>query len=408
MDCITGAAEDQQKGVEMGTHAKYTSSWCNWLVWLEHIGADDPYLQSLTQPQRIRILCAFLYALRRGDFNPTGDSIKGETAEKTINHVAATIVSSGGEDPRLDKSGNKSLLLSRQLQSYKKVDPKTKHQKAIPPEVYRFILRRAVTPRAKALAELLCFALFFACRSCEYTKTQRADEKQTRPIRPCDIEFRLNGKRIPHDHPQLHKADYVIVTFGPQKVDLHRDEAIPQQATDDAELNPVWHAATTIRRLMSYPDYDPTWPIHIYYDTNKERFSDIRSYEVLDTIKAAVTTIGYDILGFTADDVGTHSNRGAFAMMLYLAGESTFTIMKLGRWASDAFLDYIEQQILTFSNGVSKKMLFSNTFFNFPVNPTNKRSTNNNSHSISHHSKSARQHIYGRHNSLRDLLRHSY
>lgn len=159
---------------------------------------------------------------------------------------------------------------------------------------------------------------------------------------------------------------------------------------------------------MSYPNYDPTWPIHIYYDTNKERFSDIRSYEVLDTIKAAVTTIGYDILGFTADDVGTHSNRGAFAMMLYLAGESTFTIMKLGRWASDAFLDYIEQQILTFSNGVSKKMLFSNTFFNFPVNPTNKRSTNNNSHSISHHSKSARQHIYGRHNSLRDLLRHSY
>ena len=104
MDCITGAAEDQQKGVTMATHAKYTSSWYNWVVWLEHIGADDPYLQSITQTQRTRILCAFLYALRRGDFNPAGDSIKGETAEKTINHVAATIVSSGGEDPRLDKS----------------------------------------------------------------------------------------------------------------------------------------------------------------------------------------------------------------------------------------------------------------------------------------------------------------
>ena len=60
----------------------------------------------------------------------------------------------------MDESNNKSLLIKRQLQSYKKADPKTKHQKAIPPEVYQFILHRAKNPRGHTTAELLYGALF--------------------------------------------------------------------------------------------------------------------------------------------------------------------------------------------------------------------------------------------------------
>ena len=137
MDCLIGAAEDQEKGVQLGTHAKYAWSWNCWLVWLECIRADDPYLQQLSCPQRIRTMCAFMHALRRGDFSPGGAQIKGKTAKATVNHVAATIVASDGQDPRFDSSNNESLILKRQVQGYKKSDPKTKHQKAIPPEVYR-------------------------------------------------------------------------------------------------------------------------------------------------------------------------------------------------------------------------------------------------------------------------------
>ena len=291
--------------------------------------------------------------------------------------MAAKIVTSGGEDPRLDTSNNQSLLLKRQIQSYKKVDPKTKHQKAIPPEVYRFILRRAKDPRARARAELLCGNLFMASRSCEYSKTQRHEEKLTRTTRPCDVIFKdFDGTTMLHSNPQLDKAQYVIVTFGPQKADVHRDEAVPQEGTNDPELNPIWHWAYTIKRLRSYPNYDPTWPIYTYYDFKKQRFSDIRSYEILDDIRAAVTAIGPDVLGFTANEVGTHSNRGAFAMMMYLAGVPVFTIMKMGRWLSDAFLQYIEKQVLTFSKGISKKMIASNTFFNFLVNKNSQKSEN--------------------------------
>ena len=414
MDCLAGAADDQEKGVEMGTHEKYASSWDNWVVWLNHVKAgSDPYLQGFSCTEKIRCLCGFLHALRRGDFSPTGDQIKGTTAKTAINHVAATLTASGGKDPRLDGSGKPSLLIERQISSYKKVDPKTKHQKAIPPEVYRFILRRAKLPRKRAVAELLCSALFFAKRSCEYSKTQRHHEKQTRTIRPCDVTFIKDNKILSHAHPNLHNADIVIVTFGPQKSDAHRDESIPQESTNDEELNPVWHLAYTIRRLRSYPGYDMTWPIYTYYDSRTKRFSDIRSYEVKDTIQSAVTAIGPDILGFSAEDVGTHSNRGAFTMMLYLSGAPIFTIMKLGRWLSDAFLDYIEQQVLSFSKGISTKMLHSNTFFNFPVKAQTseiideKQTETETPDQSNHYKRSKQTKIFGRHNSLRDQIRPS-
>lgn len=375
MDCIAGAAADQEKGVEMGTHAKYASSWNNWLAWLAFIGADDPYLLAQTPTQKIRILCAFMHAVRRGDFNPHGHQVTGKTAETAINHVAATIVSSGGVDPRLDSTGSTSLILKRQTRSYKKVDPTAKHQKPIPPEVFRYILRRSDEhPRKRARAELVCANLFFASRSCEYSKTQQHHKKTTRTIRPVDVEFRYNGRLMRHSDPHLHLAHHVIITFGPQKADIHRDEKIPHENTNDRELNPVAHWAYIIRRLKSYPGYEPTWPIYTYYNFKTKRFSDIRSSEILIDIRSAVEAFGYEVLGIHPHEVGTHSVRRSFAMMNYLAGTSPFTIMKIGRWASDSFLLYIEKSVLTFSQGVSTKMLCSNTFFNIPLKaPNNKQ-----------------------------------
>jgi len=173
----------------------------------------------------------------------------------------------------------------------------------------------------------------------------------------------------------------------------------------------MWHLAYTIRRLRTYPGYNPTWPINTYYDSKTKRFSDIRSYEIKDIIQSAVTAIGPVVLGFSAEDVGTHSNRGAFAMMLYLSGAPVFTIRKLGRWLSDAFLDYIEQQVLSFSKGISTKMLHSNTFFNFPVKKQTperideKRAENDLPNQINHYKRTEQTKCFGHHNSLRDQLR---
>ncbi len=52
-------------------------------------------------------------------------------------------------------------------------------------------------------------------------------------------------------------------------------------------------------------------------------------------------------------------------MAMYLGKCPVYTVMLIGRWSSDAFLRYIQKQVMEFSHNVSKKMLkfqTTNTF----------------------------------------------
>ena len=62
-------------------------------------------------------------------------------------------------------------------------------------------------------------------------------------------------------------------------------------------------------------------------------------------------------LGFTKDEIGLHSVRSGGAMAMFLSGVATIIIMRIGRWSSEAFLEYIREQVEQFTMGVSKKML---------------------------------------------------
>jgi hypothetical protein len=73
--------------------------------------------------------------------------------------------------------------------------------------------------------------------------------------------------------------------------------------------------------------------------------------ELLKKLCLAGTSIGPDILGFTADQIELHSARSGAAMAMVLAGVPVFTVMLLGRWSSDAFLCYIRKQVKEFSRG---------------------------------------------------------
>ena len=108
-----------------------------------------------------------------------------------------------------------------------------------------------------------------------------------------------------------------------------------------------------------------------------------------------MTAIGVVVLGSMADDVGSNSNWEEFAMMMYLAGVPVFTIMKMGRWLSDTFLDYIEKQVLTFSHGISKKMIAANTFFNFPVKKKLRKKKDPKTMSIGHYKQPVKDKVFG-------------
>jgi len=343
-----------------------------------------------------------MHAVRRGDFGRSGPKVivKGATARTTLDNVAARFVSSGRRSPILSTLGKVHTHIERQTRGYKREDPAAAHERALPPTVFRKLLNMASLPREQARAWLVCGALFFAMRSCEYTFTGNG-ERKTRPVRPCDIVFWKGAEVIPHDSPHLHKAYSISIDFGDQKSEL-KNETVSQDNNRKADLNPVTMFANTIRRLRSYPGYKDSWSICTFYDG--KTFTKINSREILVDLRSTVDVIGTKTLGFSSAEIGTHSVRSSLAMMMYLAREPVYTIMLVGRWSSDAFLSYIEKQVKEFTRGVSSRMLLLDSFFNVPLAREALKDPTTN-HGRSHH-RQANLNIFGRQaGSLRHKLR---
>jgi hypothetical protein len=56
-------------------------------------------------------------------------------------------------------------------------------------------------------------------------------------------------------------------------------------------------------------------------------------------------------------DIGNHSIQSGAAMALFLMDHHPTKIMILGRWKSEAFMDYIRPQVLEWTNLMSRDML---------------------------------------------------
>ena len=124
------------------------------------------------------------------------------TVRLTVANVSQTFVSNGLPDPRLDVNGNICLRSQQIYRGFEKVDPKKKHQKAVPLKVLREVLSMAQKSRDEsnlAIAHLIIGAYGFAMRSCEYVKTCFDEEnKRTKILRVKNIRFFLRKRLLPH------------------------------------------------------------------------------------------------------------------------------------------------------------------------------------------------------------------
>lgn len=220
-------------------------------------------------------------------------------------------------------------------------------------------------PKSVAIGQLCCGAFFFAMRSCEYLSVL-GRERRTKLLLLRNIRFFLSHREVPHSSVDVARCDCVVITFEFQKND-ERDITVSQHRTADSVLCPVKAWASLVQRILSYPGSGPLTPVNVYLDSRQggPMVCQLSSMDVLTAIRVVVATIGRDKLGFGPEDVGTHSNRSAAAMAMYLAGEPVHKIMLIGRWSSDAFLLYIRRQVEQFSTGVSQRMVQSPDFFTF-------------------------------------------
>ena len=301
----------------------------------------------------------FAQAVREATFSPgyKTNLVQG-TVETTISYVAQAFRSSDREDPRLDRDGKTCFLLQEQWRGYKNTDGNTKKQKALPASVLRKMNELSTTPWEVAVTHLLILGLFFAMRSCEYLETRYPEEsRRTRILRIKNIKFKKDGKILPHSSSEeiLKSAELIIITFEFQKNDW-RNHTVHMFSSGDILLCPVIIGTKIVKRVIAIPGSNDDSKICMFL-TEDGKITHINSAQVLPRLRATVQIMGKDKLGFSEDDVGLHSLRAGGAMAMFLSGVPTIIIMRIGRWSSEAFLEYIREQVESFTFGVSKKMI---------------------------------------------------
>ena len=257
------------------------------------------------------------------------------------------------------------------------MDGSRKKQKALPMRVLRKMMELSTTKWEEATSWLLIGAAFFAMQSCEYMKTTRVEgSKRTKILRMRNIQFMKDGKRVHHNSPELASSDIVIITFEFQKNDK-RDVQIHMFRTNDKVLNPVLAWAKTIQRLLSYPGSNDDTTVCTFWEKGGS-LNEINAPHVRSRLRAIVDIIGEDELGFGKDDIGLHSIRSGGAMAMFLSGISTIVIQRIGRWSSEAFLEYIREQVEDFTAGVAQRMLEYESFSNLQNKPPKEEKVWNN------------------------------
>jgi len=205
-------------------------------------------------------------------------------------------------------------------------------------------------------------------RSCKYSDV--SGERRTKILCVRNIRFHKKNVLIPNASPEIFKASSVSLTFEWQKKDT-RDNTITHQKSNDKIglkiMCPVKAAAELVHYLYNSGiqlQRVPDCKINSIVETGK--ISTIPSSVILNHIRSAVHSLRKDRLGFTEEEVGTHTNRSGGAMGMYLVGTPVYTIMLIGRWSSDAFMRYIRKQVLEMSHRVSSKMITFEEFYTVP------------------------------------------
>ena len=91
---------------------------------------------------------------------------------------------------------------------------------------------------------------------------------------------------------------------------------------------------------------------------------DIEAYHIIKMVHDTTKQLKLHQQAINHDLVGTQSLRAGGAMALKLNGYNDTTIMKMGRWTSLIFLQYIHNQISHLLMDIAKKMSIPLPFVN--------------------------------------------
>lgn len=162
--------------------------------------------------------------------------------------------------------------------------------------------------------------------------------------------------QLPPNAPKeaIMSADGATLRLSNQK-NGYKNSCIHQEHNGRSYLSPVRALG---RRYCHIRDntLDPEARLSTYFDAPGELPAEVTDKDIRATLKAAAVALNYEERGIPTNRVDTHSLRAGGANALALSGYSDREIMKMGRWRGATFMEYISEQLSSFSKGMSKAM----------------------------------------------------
>ena len=335
--------------------------WAHWqhFCWKHQV---EPFLNDLSQQAGVDHICNFASWVREGNAG-RGNQVRVGSVQEALRAVGKTFELAGLDNPTYIPAKYETYWyrLKLQVESYRKEDPPSLPQLAVPVTLPHHLLAQVrrkrnptKSPKQLAIADLINIAFYYLLRVGEYAFTTDPRKRRTCPFKVCHVTFRdQHGNLIPTDSPlsALLQAQEATLTITNQKNGV-KGQTIHNECTGDQD-SPIKSLARRVHHILSHGGTAKSY-IFDYYQSGKRRY--INQRDINKAVKDAAEAIGLTKLGYTRDDVSSHSLRAGGAMAMHLNGVSPEAIKKHGRWKSNTFLMYIHEQISAFTAGLSTKM----------------------------------------------------
>jgi hypothetical protein len=339
-----------------------------WLDWTAYTAAfnKDPYMHSLPENQQLLLITAFAARVRTGHFG-LGNTVRVQSVRNALSAISKTFQLVGLPSPVLQAQGAYKIPVGRLVEGYKRLDPPSVPQLAVPIKVPKEVHRAGYStesPRLRAIGDLTILAFYYLLRVGEYTKprfvqTETGTKRATRTVqfRVADIGFFKRNKILRRNSPlaELLEADACTLKITNQK-NGRMGETIHHVATGDESCCPVKAAARRVNHILSKGGSTSNIICDVCHNAKTQEWYQVTPTDIRTQVRSAVHKLQLRNSGIDPDLVGSHSLRAGGAMALKLTGSDDTTIMKVGRWTSLTFLQYIHNQISHLSADLSSDM----------------------------------------------------
>ena len=338
----------------------------------------EPNTRSLSDIEQIEFLCAFAAEVRTGAYG-RGHRVRAATVQVALRAIGTAFELDGKRNPTYNPYTQHRCYwkrLSQQIEGYRREDPPSRAQLAVPVDVPHLLHAQATAaphdPKQQAVGYLSNIAFYYLLRVGEYTWSGHKQKRRTKQFQVKNVIFRNEQHIIPNTAPlsQLLKATSATLVIDNQKNGI-RGQCIHHQCSGNAN-SPVKSLAHRVHHIMSNFDNNQSTCLSAYLALDGSQ-QHVLASDINHAVKRAVAQLGLIAKGFNLTDVSSHSLRAGGAMALKLHGYDRDTIKKMGRWSSDTFLTYIHEQISAFSKGLAAAMSIPIPFHNIaaPLSFTN-------------------------------------